>query len=66
MFAWILRPRRYLPDARDLSKVNIPALLITLGLDDVQTLGIAADFGGIQRLLHNVHELSLALLLQQQ
>ena len=55
----------YLPDAGDFSQVHIPALLVTLGLDDVETLSIAGYLGSIESLLHNIYKLLLALVLHE-
>mmetsp|Transcript_2797 Transcript_2797/g.6129 ORF Transcript_2797/g.6129 Transcript_2797/m.6129 type:complete len:471 (-) Transcript_2797:146-1558(-) len=48
-----------LPDPGQSSQVDVPVLLLALGLDDVHALGVAADLGGVQRLAHVVHQLGL-------
>jgi len=64
---WGVKGRKgagYLPDAGNLPQVHVPPLLLALGLDDVEPLGVTADLGGVQRLLHDLYQLRLALPLQ--
>lgn len=47
------------PDGGDAAEVEAPALLLAHGLDEVQTLCVGDDLGGVEGVVHLLHQLSL-------